>query len=349
MKLLIVKTSSMGDVIHTFPAITDAVECFKQRNESLEIDWVVEEAFVDIATLHPAVNNVIPIALRRWKKAWLKSIASGEMGQYLKQLRHQHYDIVIDAQGLVKSAISTRLAKGKRIGYDKHSIKEPLASRAYQQRLSISRKQHAIARIRQLFANSLGYTTTSPIINYGLSEYTNDSQGSPTLILFHSTTWSSKHWPEAYWAELIQLAQQEDYAVKLPWSTSAEKARAERIVKKAGYGQLFPKLTLKQLAEEIAQSQMMVGTDTGLSHLAAAFNIPGVVIYGSTSAVLTGVTGPFQESLAMEYDCAPCLSRECKLTSDQEKIPCYYTRSPSEVWNKVKHLHAKKTPVAEFS
>ena len=128
MRVLLIKTSSLGDVIHTLPALTDAARAIP----GIRFDWVVEEGFAEIPAWHPAVDAVIPVAIRRWRKKPLQAVRSGEWSNFKRRLRETQYDLVIDAQGLLKSAWLTRYARAEVVGLDKSSAREPLAARFYQ-------------------------------------------------------------------------------------------------------------------------------------------------------------------------------------------------------------------------
>ena len=162
MRVLIVRLTSMGDVIHALPAVTDAVNALP----NCRFDWVVEGAFSEIPTWHAAVDRVVPVALRRWRKNFWQS--RNPIKQAYSELREQQYDLVIDAQGLIKSAVLSRIAKGDVSGFDAHSLREPLASRLYQTQHAVSRQRHAIERVRDLFAESLAYTRPESVADYGI-------------------------------------------------------------------------------------------------------------------------------------------------------------------------------------
>ena len=330
MRVLLVKTSSMGDVIHTFPAVSDAMK----QCPGIQFDWVVEEGFADIPNWHPAVNRVIPVAIRRWRSDWLGS--RHEIKQSLAELRSQSYDRVIDAQGLIKSAVLTRLARGPRYGLDSNSCREPAAARVYQHPIYVPRKQHAIHRVRQLFAAALDYQMPDGDIDYGLrkSDFpTNPEMQSPYVVFLHGTTWPSKHWPDVYWAQLANLAMQVKFQVYLPWGNQTERERAKQIAATCANAHVLPQMTLNQLASVLAHAAGVVGVDSGLIHLAAALNVPGITIYGSTSAELTGTLGPRQRCLQAEFECAPCLQKVCNYSGAAEVTPaCYGQLPPEMVW-----------------
>ncbi len=289
MKVLIVKTSSMGDVIHTLPALTDAMHAIP----GIRFDWVVEEGFQEIPKWHPAVNKVIPVAIRRWRKNIIKTIKSGEWSTYKSQLRRQNYDAVIDAQGLLKSALLvTRLAHGKSYGLDKSSAREPLAAHFYDRPVPVAKQQHAVERIRQLFAAALGYSLGDGRGDFALRDHFKvEAADSPYLVFQHSTTRFDKHWPEVYWQELITQAAKSGWKIKLPWGNPIEKERAERLASIHDNAEVLPKLSLAEVATVLAGASACVSVDTGLSHLAAALDRPNVILFGPTDPGLVGGYG----------------------------------------------------------
>ena len=292
MKVLIVKTSSMGDVIHTLPALTDAQKAIP----NIQFDWVVEEAFAEIPRWHSAVNRVIPVAIRRWRKHLFKRQTWREWQDYVKQLREEEYDAVIDAQGLIKSAVLvTKQARGTKYGYDKHSVREGLSSWFYDKTFSIAYQQHAVERIRKLFAEALGYALPQTIGDYGIApHFAKHSENSTAyMVAIHATTRADKHWKEAYWEELIRSVTMQGLSVHLPWGNAEEKARAERLAKISADVVVLPKLTLA----EIANAKVVVSVDTGLSHLTAALDKPNVILYGATDPKLIGAYGKNQHYL----------------------------------------------------
>lgn len=287
LKLLIVKTSSLGDVVHNLPIIHD----IRKHHPDAMIDWVVEESFTDIPALHPHVHQVIPVAIRRWRKSIFKRQTWCEINHAKAQIARQHYDLIIDTQGLLKSALLTRFANGERHGYDKQSARESLASRFYQQRHHVSRALHAVARNRALAALSLGYSIPDEAPDYGIqaSHPSAATFDFPFVMGLHGTSRDSKLWPVEQWVQLALSLESRQLKLLLPWSSEAERLRAEAIAKAADNVLVLPKLGISELAGVIGQAIAAVGVDTGLSHLSVALNIPTVAIYTDTDPALTGV------------------------------------------------------------
>ncbi|WP_311790778.1 MULTISPECIES: lipopolysaccharide heptosyltransferase RfaC [Pantoea] len=297
MHVLIVKTSSMGDVLHTLPALTDAMQAIP----GIRFDWVVEENFAQIPSWHPAVDKVLPVAIRRWRKHWFGSQQREERVRFKRDLQSRQYDVVIDAQGLIKSAaLVTRLARGVKHGQDSRSAREPFASWWYDQRHEIDKKQHAVERTRELFAKSLGYEKPQTQGDYAIAaHFLRDEPQDivPYLVFLHATTRDNKHWPESHWRELIGLLQPAGLRIKLPWGAEHEHQRAQRLAEGFDYVEVLPKLTLEAIARELAGARAVVSVDTGLSHLTAALDRPNITLYGPTDPGLIGGYGQNQQAL----------------------------------------------------
>ncbi|WP_213716142.1 lipopolysaccharide heptosyltransferase RfaC [Cedecea lapagei] len=300
MRVLLVKTSSMGDVLHSLPALTDAMLAMP----GISFDWVVEEGFAQIPGWHPAVDKVIPVAIRRWRKSWFSAETRAERKAFYYQLEARKYDCVIDAQGLVKSAaLVTRKAHGIKHGMDWNSAREPLASLFYNKRHNVARQQHAVERTRELFAKSLGYAKPQSQGDYAISEHflTNPKESAEKYAVFlHATTRDDKHWPEENWRELIELLKATGLRIKLPWGAPHEEERAKRLAEGFSFVDVLPKLTLEEVAKVLANAEFVVSVDTGLSHLTAALDRPNVTLYGPTDPGLIGGYGKNQVAC-----CAP--------------------------------------------
>ena len=294
MRVLLVKTSSLGDVVHTLPALTDA----HALRPDIRFDWVVEEGFAEIPAWHPAVDTVIPCALRRWRKSLLSKQTGIEWREFKSKLRRQHYDLVIDAQGLLKSGLICWLVKAPKAGYDRHSIREPLASLFYHRRFKVSREQHAVERIRKLFSAGLTYPLPEQMGSCGLNRDRFSGGGAEgKLVFLHGTTREDKYWPESHWQALGERLAADGREILLPWGNDEEQQRAERLAAYLPNAKVLPRLNLQGVANVLASAAAVVSVDTGLGHLAAALGVPAVALYGATRPALVSTYGANQQHL----------------------------------------------------
>jgi heptosyltransferase-1 len=288
-RILLIKTSSLGDVIHNLPVATDLATHFPD----VKIDWVVEESFADIPALHPAVANVIPVALRRWRKNLAQKNTCQEIDAFKKNLRTEIYDAVLDTQGLIKSAMIVLWARGAKYGYDFSSAREPLASLVYDKKFAVNKQLHAVQRNRLLSSQAFDYKQLFEV-NYGVSAVPLRVAWlvkEQYAVLLHATSRADKEWTEVNWVELGKKLHQCGIVSVLPWGNELEKNRAERLAAAIPHAIAPPKMTIQDAAGLIAGAEIVVGVDTGLTHLAAALNKPVVAIYCATSPGLTGVYG----------------------------------------------------------
>ncbi|UDG79601.1 lipopolysaccharide heptosyltransferase RfaC [Candidatus Steffania adelgidicola] len=295
MHVLIIKTSSMGDILHTLPALTDAMQMLPE----ICFDWVVEENFAQIPAWHPAVRQVIPVAIRRWRKNWFCSVTRQERYKFKRKLQQERYHATIDAQGLIKSAaLITRISHGVKHGLDYKSAREPLACWFYHRQHTVSKQQHAIERIRQLFAASLDYQLPVTPGDYAIAnQFSPPPDAKGYLVFLHATTRSNKHWPEAHWRALIKLADHAGYRIKLPWGEQHEYLRAHRLAEGFNLAEVMAPLMLSEIATQLSGVAAVVSVDTGLSHLAAALHCPNITLYGPTEPNLIGSYGYHQKAL----------------------------------------------------
>lgn len=280
-EIALIKTSSMGDVIHNLPVATDILEHYPHA----AIDWVVEEAFSSIPAMHPGIGRVIPVALRRWRKSPFSRETWGEFRAFMERLKEKKYDLVVDTQGLIKSALISKIAQGARCGYDSNSAREPLASVFYDQVRPVEADLHAVTRNRMLAASCLGYEVDNPL-DYGIRM---EVQGENHAVLLHATSRKEKLWDESNW---IALGNRLGMKCILPWGNPEERERSKRIASGIPGSVVPPQLSIEQAARLIGGAAVVFGVDTGLSHLAAALSIPVVGIYCSTEPGLTGILSP---------------------------------------------------------
>ncbi len=288
MQILIVKTTSMGDVVHALPALSDIVQQLPQA----QVDWMVERSFQDIPSLHPAVQRVLPLQWRRWRKSLWRGATWAEMASFRRSLRSRRYDLVIDMQGLLKSALWAAQAQGPRAGYDRHSAWEPLACLSYQRHAAVAPELHAIERCRRLAAAHLGYAlpATPPRFNLRAPEPGWLPQAGRFAVLNPNASVDSKLWPQADWIGLARWLGRQGLGVVVMWGSPPEQARAEQIAAAAN-AEVPPFLSIRDAIGVLGRAQLVVGLDTGFSHLAAALGVATVGLYRDHDPAQVGITG----------------------------------------------------------
>ena len=329
MNVLLVKMSSLGDIVHTLPAVADAA------HRGIRFDWVVEETYQSLPARASGVDSVLPVALRRWRSAPLKHRL--EIRRFHRRLRRRRYDVVLDAQGLIKSAVVGLCARGHaRAGFDFASVRERPAALTYERRLAVPRRDHAINRSRRLFAAALGYQMPSSEPAFGMAA-SRPSGGH--VVLAHGATWANKLWPDAFWSDIAQRIAAIGLKPLLPW-LGDERERALRIAATVAGAEVLPRTDVAGVFQLISNASAVVGVDSGLGHLAAALGRPTVMLFGPTDVALTGCHGPYARNLAASMPCRPCYSRRCRyhgepiLRQGRAQSPaCLAAVPPSRVWD----------------
>lgn len=332
-KILLVKMTSMGDLIQCLPAITDAADAVP----GIQFDWVVEESFTDIARLHPNVHRIISLPYRRWKKNKWDALRSGELRDFYKELRRDHYDMVIDAQSNIKSAVVTRLSRGLRLGLDAKSVREYSAQFAYQKTIRVDRNQNHAERMRQLMAALIGYEQPKTPANYGIHEAIEPIPGlelpEKFVLMTHICSGQVKLWPEPFWKTVIADLVQSGFSILLPWWSAEEKERSLRLKSNHENVHLLPPLHLAQKAFVLSKAFAAISLDTGLAHMAAALNTPNITLYGPSNPKHVGAYGNHQIHIcASAPACSPCAKTKCSYTGPTTYTPaCMASITPAQV------------------
>lgn len=301
-RILFVKTSSLGDVVHHCPAVSDAA----RRLAGAQIDWVVEEPFVGVAEMHRDVHEVIPVAVRRWREApWRPSVWS-EIAAFRRRIALRAYDCIIDSQGLLKSALVSRLARGERHGLDAASAREPIAARFYDVRHSVQPGLHPVERNRLLAASALRYRTNGHP-DYGLETKGTSALAlrAPYAVLLSMTSRREKLWPEERWSALARALEQRGLRAVLPYGTNPERQRSERIRAETSAACVPERLPIAELARVMQGASAAIGVDTGLLHLAVALGVPAVGVFSGTDPARFGLYGGGRTRNVGSVDAAP--------------------------------------------
>ena len=280
-RILLVKTSSMGDIIHNMPLIAD----IRRHYPEAIIDWVVEETFAEIAALSPHIDRFIILPLRRWKKHLLSSKTRRELCAFRHELRALQYDAILDTQALLKSALISRSARGPSHGPNRQTAREPLAGMLYTHSYNISPKLHAITRTRMVAAAAFGYSLDNLPLIYDLRvpEVALPITPPPSFVLgFHSTAREAKLWPVTHWVAMGKHLASLGLSLLLPWGSEPERLRAQSIAEQVAGSVVLPRMSLSQLTCLIQQAKLTVGLDTGLTHIAVALDIPTLAIFCDT-------------------------------------------------------------------
>lgn len=284
--VLFVKTSSLGDVVHNMPAVTE----ISRKLGLVNIDWVVEEAYAPLVRLHSCVNRVIPMAYRRWRGNLASRATWSEIRAFRAALEAADYDAVIDAQGLLKSALIALWAKGRRYGFDWSSVREPLASLFYNESFPISFSLHAVQRCRMLAARVGEYALDAPL-DYGLSLGHRPAAALPYVVLLHATARKEKEWLKESWIELGRILAGRGFRVVLPHGSDAELERSLQLAEMIPSAEVPDRAPLDRVALMLAGASVVVGVDTGLLHLATAIRVPAVGIFVGSDPELNGPVG----------------------------------------------------------
>lgn len=284
MKILIVRVSSLGDVVHNMPMVAD----IRRHAPDAVIDWVVEEGYTGLVRLNGQVRNVIPFALRRWRHSLGSAQTRREMREFVGALRREEYDFILDTQGLMKTSLimrTARLAKGgKRYGLANAtdgSGYEGISRIFHTVSVPVDRRTHAVRRARLVAAAALGYKVEGPA-DFGMRSPEGKPEWLPTqpfAVFFHGTARAAKQWPEENWVRTAHALGVRGLQVLLPWGSQQEHEAAQRMASQMRNARVLPRLPLMEAVLLAQRARLAIGVDTGLTHIAAAFNRPTIELY----------------------------------------------------------------------
>jgi lipopolysaccharide heptosyltransferase I len=284
-RVLIIRQSSLGDIVHALPVVHD----LHHHRPGIEIDWVAEEPFAALVGLSRGVRRVIPVALRRWRRRVLAPSTWQEFGAFRREVARERYDVVIDLQQQVKGALIAWSARGPVHGPDRASAREGAAALFYRHSYRINPKQHLVHRCRQLAGKALGYAPAGPPRFELRPPALHDAPPAPYAVFLHATSRRRKLWPESYWIALLAHFTRARMKVVLPWASAEEGERSGRLAAHASGVIVPPRRELPDLAALLAGAALVVGVDTGLTHLAGALGTPTVALFVATEPRLNGV------------------------------------------------------------
>ncbi len=288
MRLLIVKTSSMGDVVHAMPVLAD----IRRHHADAEIDWLVEAPFAAIPQMHAGVRRVLPMTWRKWRSHLFSGATWRAMRGLRDEMRDARYDLVLDLQGLVKSALWARQAGAPVAGYDRASLREPLAAWAYRHTAAVASDLQAVERCRLLVAAHLGYRMPAGAPEFGLRAPKGGwAPRGDYAVLIANASRREKLWPERHWVAVGRRLHERGWTPLVLWGRESEQTLAERIAASCD-GDVPPFLRVGEMAAVLAGAKHVVGLDTGFTHLAAALGRPTIGIYCDHDPALVGLTGP---------------------------------------------------------
>jgi len=330
-RILIVRTSSLGDLIHILPAISD----ISRHVPGARIDWIVEENFAEVPAWHPAVQGVIPVAHRRWRKSWWAPQNRAERAALRRDLDARRYDIVLDMQALMKSVWLVRQTHGERHGLDRRSAREPLASLFYDVRHSVEFWQPAVIRQRKLAASVFGYEYEGEP-DFGLGRFTSAAQVQPYAVIMPSASRDDKLWPAESWHTVFDRLQEHGLALRLLAGNARESERARALVAGRQNAEVLPRMSLNDVASMLASARVMVGLDSGLTHLSAGLGRPTIGIYKASTPVRTPLQGASYTASLGERGAEPSAETvlsavEQALAFDDQQVPPFSGLDASDV------------------
>jgi heptosyltransferase-1 len=316
MRIAIVKLSALGDIIHAMAVL----QYIKNFDTGIVIDWFVEERFAEVLENNPDIDTIHSLKLKNNKL--------GILQEYKKLKRLKPYDLVIDLQGLIKSALVSKVLGKNIVGFDKHSLREPLASLFYTQKYTISYDENVIVRNIKLVAKALDFPIADLKEKVPFLYTTSKIDIFPTLLIIVGSSWESKVYPKESFIEIIKALHVKTF---ISWGNEKEKLDADFICKQTK-ATLLPKLSLNELKKVVSNSSLVIGADSGPTHMAWGLNIPSITIYGPTPSK----RNTYITSRNLVVDCGKPLNAK---EIDKQNM-CIKTINPASIITKAKELLA---------
>lgn len=335
---MLVRLSSLGDVIHTWPALTD----LQRQRPDMILHWLVEADYADLAAIHPMVRRAWPVSLRRLLRR--RRPADWRLFQQQRlDWRRQHFARVVDSQGLIKSALISRMVRADaHHGFAAGSSRERIAGWLTQHGYRIDPGLPAVRRYRELFAAIFDYQCGGEP-DFGVAAQLGDVRIQPQqVLLLPGTAWRSKRWLPAHWQTLAAHLLADGAEVTVLWGDANEHQLAMQLAAQLPALRVpGERLPLLQLARLIASQALVVGLDSGLCHLAAALGRPTIALFGASSRDYAGLPGESGRNLTAGIACSPCQRRSCpRLSGGDDIAPCMVALTPEMVWQQIRDLIA---------
>jgi len=304
-KIAIVKLSAMGDVIHAMVAL----QYIRKQYPNVQIDWIVESAFAAVLEHNPHINNIYKVNLKQIKKDKLSIFKQIKL---IKEYSYNKYDLVIDAQGLFKSAMVSKLLKAPIAGFDKYSTREKIASSFYTDKISIAYDANTIDRNAKVMSTALGFEISrdnilnkEPFLFYQDENKTLDEYlcaEKKNILFVVGASWSSKIYSKEKFAKIANSMNENCLIV---WGSAEEKEMAEFIASNS-CAKVLPKLDLNALKAVISKADLVIGNDTGPTHMAWALNVPSITLFGNTPGYRNTYLTDINKVIESDTEVNPC-------------------------------------------
>ena len=284
----------MGDLMHALPALTEA----KDHIEDISFDWVVDTNFASVPSWHPSVNKTITTDHRNWRSQFFSKKSRESLQQVLNEINGTQYDLVVDMQNNLKSALVSFLSKHSVTGMDAKSVREYPAHLAYSTKITVDKDLHAIERQKKLLAEALDYSSNMNEVDYGalLETFIKPNMNLPKkyVVLVQNASWITKQWSVEKWQKLVKHFDGKNIKMILPSGNLNELERAKEIASVSTNAEAIDLMPLNEIAYIIKNANFCICSDTGLAHLSALSGTPSITLYGPTETALIGTYGKNQ-------------------------------------------------------